>query len=290
MGVPTSTERRFPAPRRLPESAPVYALQALPILGDEHLFFSAQNLNLTTAAQVTLIGRLWSDDDRTVKPLSYTLTIAANSSGTNRVALERGALLTLRVQCDTGLGPNQVYIRLSLIKGFTGGIQAIGTLLQGYFGFDTNLAWPGSPLESPLSGPGAIRNSAWTQLTPTALGLTVPSQRRWRVTTGTFTVVTDATVGARVVRLVTLVAGVDVYRSEASPSHPASTTRNYALTPGLNASAVVPFIQQGIPWLPDVELGPGDSITVDPAPGSVSGAGDAYTGAGVLVREWYQPA
>src|SRR4051812_37666922 len=86
--------------------------------------------------------------------------IQARSDGiesTTVITMPAGVLLNLVVRAAGALtSRGQCYVRVDIVRGTTTAV-VLGTLLAGYIGSYGGRAWPGSPLESPVEGPGYTR-------------------------------------------------------------------------------------------------------------------------------------
>jgi hypothetical protein len=49
--------------------------------------------------------------------------------------------------------PGSCFIKVELVRGLTGGVQGVGTMIQGVLNGANSLSWPGSPLLNSLDGP-----------------------------------------------------------------------------------------------------------------------------------------
>jgi len=286
-----STERTFPAlAPRVPSEFRASLLQ-IPLFGDENLLIQGANIHPTTPATVVVVGRLWSDARREIVMFREQVDLPAGGATTNKFSvLERGALLSVRVSMDTVAVPHgNTWTRVLLMKGFTGELTFGSCVVQGYPSFFNDIAWPGSPIQTVLDGPGVIRYLPFVQFSPSILTVTVPTHRRWRVLTCVVVLITDANLGARLVQVEVVHAGSTVFGADASPTQANNQTRGYSLIPGLNASAVVPTIYQGLPFVPDLELVAGDVLQIRADQGAIFSAGDLFAGQVLTVREWFDP-
>lgn len=284
-GLPT--ERAFPA--YAPRVASEFRASVLqvPLFGDEQLVVAAVNLHTTITASLITQGRLWSDAEKAVRYFEDELTLAPGQTRVETTILERGSILTLRHACNTvGIGMGDLWVSNALVKGATGSTMGTATLLQGYVGLFNNLAWPGSPVQDLHSGRGRIRTFAWTIAGGIAANAFVPTGRRWRVICGAVNVTTSAVVGNRSVQCLVTNGGAIVFWAESTPVQAAGGNLNYTLGPGLNSSGVAGVQAQIIPFLGDLELRAGDQLNVAI---NASLAGDAMTGLGLVVREWFDP-
>lgn len=197
-----ATERVFPgsAPAAIGRGLVASSFQYY-LTGDEALRVTV--ISLTNAGPVDIAWRTWSEADRRIVLTRQTLltTDPAPSTTTQLYTLDAGALLNLRVALDTT--PRAfplLWVRVQLVRGFTGALDVIGTLLQGYLGGTRDLAWPGSPLET-----GDNVRGAQFSVTGAAGGfsstITVPTQQRWAVQSGRTTYQASAVVTSRRVYL-----------------------------------------------------------------------------------------
>jgi hypothetical protein len=281
-------ENAFPAYAPRVASEFRASLLQIPLFGDENMLIQAVNLHPTVPAEVIMTGRLWSDGERQEKYWQERFTCAANGgAGLKFVVLERGAILSFRISTDTaGITTGDVWVRVVLQKGFTGGLIFQGTIVQGYIGNFEDLSWPGRPLGSLTDGPGAIRTVAWTQQTSILLRATVPASRRWRVLSSFATVSTDATATVRSVQLFVTSGGAIIFGSEAANLQGASTSVFYTLAPGMAPTPAALQVINLIPFFGDLELRAGDNLewTINGGIGA-----DSITSGGVQVREWFTP-
>lgn len=281
-------EQAFPALAPRVTSEFRASLLQIPIFGDEHLLYQFVNLNTTTPVQVGIIGRLWSDQTREVKYFSDLQTMVAGGSVAQTFTLERGALLTLAARVATdNIQLGEVWGRVLLTKGRTGAVTFPATVLQGYIGTFNDLAWPGSPIQDLHEGKGVIRYRTWTQFSPSILEITVPADRRWRILTGQVVLITDANPGNRLVEVQIEHAGNVVFAAEASPPHPANTSRSYNLQPSITASAQMSVNSHAVGFVPDLEVVGGDIVRMRADEGTLFSAGDTFQGRSLTVREWF---
>jgi len=281
-------ENAFPAYAPRVASEFRASLLQIPLFGDENMLVQCFNINPTVAADVFLVGRLWSDERREIVYYRESLAAAANGGSTAKFnILERGALLTFRVSCDTaGIQPGDVWVRVVLQKGFTGGLSFTGTIAQGYVSNIQDVAWPHGRLGELHDGKGAIRTVAWTQQTSILLRATVPASRRWRVLSSFATVSTDATATVRSVQLFVTSGGAIIFGSESANLQGASTSVFYTLAPGMAPTPAALQVINLIPFFGDLELRAGDNLewTINGGIGA-----DSITSGGVQVREWFAP-
>lgn len=213
------------------------------------------NLRLTTFGGVAnlvvvLEGRLLNMDgvvvplgERHVPNSNYT---AAQSTFT----LAEGVLTHVQLRIATGTsGRGGVFGVLEIVRGTGANAQALGTLLQGYITTNARLAWPGSPIESSVNGPGRIRSITGTN---PAAGLetsdTVPAGVRWRLMSWAASLSTDATVVNRFPTLIVDDGALAIFQSQDTVAQAASSTVRYvAADVGFRDAASAGTINLGLP-------------------------------------------
>jgi hypothetical protein len=93
----------------------------------------------------------------------------------------------------------QTFVIVQLVRGKGAAATVLGTLLQAYVTSTQHLAFPGSPVQSSLDGPGAVRMFGGTQ---PAAGLNfteiVPFGARWQLLAIRTRLTTSAVVATRV--------------------------------------------------------------------------------------------
>jgi len=173
----------------------------------------------------------------------------------------------------------QCYVKISVrVEGVL-----VAVLSAGYVTSNVTLAWPYGKLESSIEGPGLIRTITGTN---PAAGLeiseSVPSGAVWRPMLVRFTLVTDATVITRIVRL-RFTDGIDTkWQEVAVSSQTASNTfiYNYAEN-GVRTTQSSGLIGAFIP--PNQRLAAAGFIETSTA--SIQ-AGDNYLAPILSVEEW----
>jgi len=92
----------------------------------------------------------------------------------------------------------QTWIRVDVVRGLTGAVEPLATLMQGCITATQKIAFPGSEMYSTLERPGAIRTITGTNpAANTEVLETVPTGARWRLLALTVRLVNDATVANR---------------------------------------------------------------------------------------------
>lgn len=249
------------------------------------------NFRLTTwgslgSAVVALEGRIVGMDGCVV-PIAERQVPAATRAATTSIFPAREGLLTnvqLRVSTGTSIG-GTVAALLEIVRGREGGVQPLGTLLQGYVNSATRLAWPGSALTPLTSGAGLLRPIVGTN--PAAgveISETVPTGARWRVRAFSF-VFTASAAAANRAPVLTIDDGANVLWETGSA---VAVTAAQAAT--YRAGIGVPFFTYGtrayhLPLPSDLWLGAGSRLR------TVTGAldvGDDYAAPIYLVEEFLE--
>jgi hypothetical protein len=256
------------------------------VTGADNLRIRAFNALASVVVEVR--GRLLRDDG-VVVPIERTLTPATDRTASTAVArLADGWLLSLRVVV-TGAAPirGQTFVVLELVQGLTGEVTVTRTLLADYVTATYGPAFPGSPIRSPVEGPGALRSITGTDPAAGAeISETVPTGARWRPLAMQFTLVTGITGTAQEVALV-VDDGTAVYaRVPVGTTQGASLTRRYAFFHSAPRNTLSQDVTFNAP-LPHVVLPAGHrlrTVTND------LGADDDYGAPQLLVEEWLEPA
>lgn len=167
------------------------------------------NLRLTTFGGVAnlvvvLEGRLVSPEGKIV-PLSERQIPNSDYTAKSTIfPLAEGVLTNAQLRLGTGTaGRGSVFGVLEVVRGNGVNAQALSTLLAGYITTNGRLAWPGSPIESSINGPGRIRSITGTN--PAAnveISEVVPVGTRWRLISWQATLVADANVATRTAELI----------------------------------------------------------------------------------------
>jgi hypothetical protein len=203
--------------------------------------------NSLASVVLSLTGRFLHLDGR-IEAFAETLTPASNRTASTAVFQRAKGWLTDLAVIVTGATPQrgQTFVRVDVVRGMGSVDVVLSTLMQGYVTATQRLAYPGSPIESSLAGPGAIRSITGTDpAANTEVSETVPTGARWRFLSLLVTLVTDATAATREVAL-TADDGTNAHcRIPATQSQAASLTRRYTFTQatplaGLNQDATIP--------------------------------------------------
>jgi hypothetical protein len=217
------------------------ALQRGNLLDAGGLYVTGEdNLRLTTFGGVANLvvvmeGRLLDCDGRIV-PLAERHVPNSNYTAAQSIfGLAEGVLTNVQLRIATGTaGRGGVFGVLEIVRGVTSNAQALGTLLQGYITTNARLAWPGSPIESSLNGPGRLRSITGTDPAAGAeISETVPTGVRWKLVSFTAILATSAVVANRAPSLILDDGATTVFQLGANGTVAASSAAGYTWAAGL---------------------------------------------------------
>ena len=186
----------------------VVAASPIPIAGGRVIaspfqFYLDGNDNIRVEGWNSCIGAVLEvqgraiDENGQTQTFNMSLPLTADRMRARRdFAAVRGYILNLiAIARDVEPCIGQTFVRVSIIRGFTGATIVLGVLLQGYVTSQQGLGWPGSPIENSLEAfpvnrcllgtvPSVGQNfsetvPSWRPLGG-ALGLRVPSDGRRR--------------------------------------------------------------------------------------------------------------
>jgi hypothetical protein len=162
------------------------------------------NLRLTTwgalANAIVLVEGRIVNKAGCVEPFSeFDIPNSDRSTHSKIFPVSEGLLTNVQIRVGTGTSTTgTVAALLEIVRGREGGVQPLGTLLQGYANSATRLAWPGAPIASLVAGAGRLRTILGTN--PAAgveISETVPTGARWKLRTFSYTLVASAAVANR---------------------------------------------------------------------------------------------
>jgi len=158
-----------------------------------------RSFNSVGGVNLAIEGRRVEPDGTIVPFADRHVPASDRSEGTSLVNVGPGVLLNVSVRASAGAPRRgQCYVVLDVVRGFTGAIQPLACLLQGYVTDTSRRAWPDSPLELSAEGPGVLTTAAFTD--PAAgveISVTVPPNARWRPLALFYALVTDGTAANR---------------------------------------------------------------------------------------------
>lgn len=200
------------------------------LTGEDHL--RIRSLNSATGVTLAIEGRILRTDGVLSMLRDSHVPATDRSATTKLIRLTDGWLVDLQVRAVAGTPRRgQCYVVVEIVRGFTGDVQPITTLIQGYICDTSNRAWPASPLELSTEGPGNLRTITGTnQAAGAELSETVPTNARWRLIALRATLVASAAAANRVVQLV-LDDGTSIFMGTIS-----SVTQTAAQTQIYNAA------------------------------------------------------
>lgn len=248
--------------------------------------------NTVVGQTIRLTGRWIESGSDEVQVFSQDFQHSGSpTEQTFRFNVGRGVLLNLAVLptfniCQRG----QCFVRVDIERGENARI-VLGTLLQGYIDSSGGRAWPGSPLESAVEGPGFIRTYPSSVPAP-GIGaqLLIAAATRWRVISATAQMTASAVVVTRRPIFTLVNNGLVVCETASSRTQLASETIQHTYAAGLQPAEGTGVIcgVGGIPVDCHIQSGGG-------ADGSVTmtaffmDAGDQWSAMSVLVEEWRNP-
>lgn len=207
--------------------------------GDDN--FRLQSINSLASVTLALTGRFLRPDG-TIEAFQHNLTPASDRTlSSANFPRGEGWLIGVRVVV-TGAAPivGQTWVQLDVIRGLSGAVVALHTLMAGYVTATQALVWPAAAGGSSLEGQGAIRSI--TGADPAAgveISETVPTGVRWRLLAVHFVLVTDATVANRVPSVVLDDGAVNFSRTDSGAVQAASLSIPYSAFPGAGFSTAV---------------------------------------------------
>lgn len=211
MAVTERVIQATPATPALPGAGILATPFQFVLSGTENL--QVVSANSLAGCVITIQGRLLLPSG-SIQPFSFQHTPNIDrSQKVEHFALGGGTLLTVVAFASSGTPVRgQTFVQITVIQGLTGASIVLGTLLQGYVTSVEQLAWPGSPIQSSLSGRGWLHQVSLT--TPGAgvpnAFVVAPTRARWRVQNVTTNFTTDGTAGNRFILLFFDVLGVQV--------------------------------------------------------------------------------
>lgn len=262
-------------PPTLPPTADAYAARAshgLFVTGDDFLRVSV----LGAGTQAVIVTGRVRQYDGTIK--SFRIDVVAPASRAvpaTRIASPGCGWIenVTAIAGAAGTGLAQTFVAVDLVRGPEGNGGVLATLIQGFVSSLQRRAWPGSPIQSSLDGPGVLRIIAGTNPAAGAeISETVPAGARWRFLSMTALLTVDATVASRVPVLVfddgaNIFAGVGANfnqtagtaftyhwsaggqtNAQTSVSVSVSTPPNLVLPPGARIRTVTGALQPADDW------------------------------------------
>ena len=216
----------------LAQLRPLLAPNGLYVTGEDYLLVTS--INSVASVVVTVGGRTLLPTGRPQPFQDRHVAAADRTAATSVIRLGEGWLQELTAIAG-GATPTlgQTFVRVDLVRGDGAGRNVHATLLQGPITAFQRAAWPGSPVQTTVGLPGALRSLLGTD--PAAnveIAETVPTGARWRLLSLRAALVTDANAANREVAI-TFDDGTTVYaEAHSGVNQAASLTRQYTATPG----------------------------------------------------------
>ncbi len=227
-----------------PAVLPYLAPGACYFAGDDHLRVTV--LNALTGVTVRVAGRFLhceAGEAPRVEPFVHTL-IPASDRSPSVLTRRLGTGWLLQVQAIASVGTpitGQTFAQISIVRGYSGGVDDLATLAAGYVTAIQRCVWPGDRIHDSLDGGGAIRSITGTVPAAGAeISETVPTGARWELIALRAQLVTDANAANRVVRLLLDDGALIFGHSTSNLNQTATLTYTYGWTQGL----VTPFVGQ----------------------------------------------
>lgn len=249
------------------------------------------NLRLTTfgslaGAVVAIEGRMVLLDGRVVAFAERHVPNSDRTAAASLHGLGDGYLTNVQLRLSTGSGGlGRVFGVLEIVRGLSGGVQPLATLVQGYITTNARRAWPGSPIESSVNDRGWLR--AFQGTDPAAnveISETVPANTRWALWSFFAALVTDANVANRTVTLIIDDGANVVWQQDASAAQAAGLTRQYeAFNFGAAADLVGSTFRLPAPF--PIVLPAGFRIRTSTANRQ---AGDNWGAPLLVIEEWFE--
>lgn len=254
--------------------------------GRDHL--QIDSFNSQSGVVLALSLRFWDTTrDEIIATVESHTPNTDRTKATSRHRLGVGAVLNVRIAAISG-SPRigQTFTIVRVIRGFEGGRTVLGTLLQGYVTSEQDLAWPGSPLESSISGGGVIRTITGTNpAASTEIAEVVPTGARWQLLAFAAELAPSATPANRLPALEFHTGTFPLVRSPHAGAVGASNTRQWTWAGGMMLATLLSDGNrvQGIPV--DFPLLAGQIIQTH-----TDGlqAGDDWSAPVYTVREWLE--
>jgi hypothetical protein len=254
------------------------------VTGEDHLRVRVWSSN--PADPLVISGRSVVADG-SIQIFSEVIALGAvRALQTRMIPLAPGYVLSIAAEILAGATQRgQCFVQIDLVRGLGVAQTTLGTLLQGYVASFNGLAYPGSPIEDSLSGPGYSRTVIGTDLGPGVDWVeSITTNVRWQLHSIGATLTTSAAGVARGVFLFinTGIAGRRV-NAPSLYAQPIARTISYQWVPGVQ-SMTAPFQDWIVTQLPyPMILTAGDTFNM-----STTGldAGDDWTSPHFIVEEW----
>lgn len=254
------------------------------VTGEDHL--RLRTFGSVASVVVALEGRFLDAAGRVVAFGERHVPASDRTQATTLHTLGEGWLLNAQLRASTGSPRRgQLFAILEVVRGRTGAVVPLATLLQGYVTDTSRLAWPGSAIRDSPEGPGVLRSITGTNPAAGAeVNETVPTNARWRLRSTLVSFVTSAVAGNRVPVLTINDGSADVVRAGLYTTIAASQTTiitwgSFGASYGPSATGVVTVFPSDV-WLQGGWIVKTVTAGLD--------AGDNYAAPQLLVEEWIE--
>lgn len=149
--------------------------------GDDHLRITS--FNSLTGVRLSLQMRGVDNSGNVYATQREHVPNTDRTAKSTVVGLPPGAVMNVAIFASAATPQlGQTFVIVDLIRGLGDNAIVLGTLLQGYVTSAQRLAWPGSPIQSSLEGPGALRVIVGTTPAQGAeVNEVVPAGARWQL-------------------------------------------------------------------------------------------------------------
>lgn len=213
------------------------------VTGDDQLVI--QTLGFTTGFNYFLRARVLQPNGE-ITPFELTRTTTA-ASEVRRMRLTEGFLLGVNVepQSNAGASPRgSFFVRVGIGRGEDAPTLFYHTLISDYLEDGHSLAWPGGLMRASVEGPGSLVSQSTADPAAGAeISFSVPADRRMRIRTLRFQLVTAIAVANRQVHIVLDDSANVFYDHPALAVQVASTTVTYVAAPGVQALTTTDGVQ-----------------------------------------------
>jgi hypothetical protein len=245
------------------------------------------SFNAVSGVRLKIQGR-FIDSQQLITPLAHDHTPNTDRTAvTTEFALGVGAVLNFNVFASAGAPTTgQTFVIVQLIRGKGAAATVLGTLLQAYVTLTQHLAFPGSPIQSSLDGPGAVRMFAGT-VPAAGINFTEisPFGARWQLLAVRTRLTTSAVVATRIPILTIVNNATDQIYLPQYRGSPASASDFYVWAAGVPAFTPAAVGYNAAPLPTDLPLPQFTAITCT-TPGL--DVGDQWFAPILTVREWLE--
>lgn len=202
--------------------------------GEDHL--RVTSFNSKAGVVVAIQGRMWSPRDG-IKPFGQIHVPNTDRTARSELfAMGEGYLLNLSVFPQSGSPiEGQTFVRVQVVRGFSGATYVLGTLVQDYITSGQDVAWPGSPIRRASDGNGYART-----IEGTAPGAgnevveTVPPGASWEIASIQLELTTSAVAAVRRVLLYFSDVVSELWGQVSAANQQASQVQKYYFAVGIS--------------------------------------------------------